>query len=293
MNKMLGNKKAIAAFTLPVLFVFSLIVFFPIIQTIQKSFYDWDGLTKPIFSGFKNYAELLRDPLFYQASKNGVLFAIVLVIFQIGISTLLALALMNPAIPFRRFFRNSYFIPAVLSVTVACQLFSSIYNPEFGMINKLFETFGLDWQQDWLSDTRCSLLAVAFVSVWHGMGYQFSIIFAGLKSVPDQYQEAAMIDGANRFQINTKVLIPLIKDTYRICLIMAITGGINAYSYMQILTKGGPGTSSHTLSYMTFRSAFTIGEYGYGCAVAAMLILQCLTATFLINKFMRSESITY
>ncbi len=292
MDKMMGNKKTIFLFTMPVLLVFTLIVFYPILQTIQKSFYDWDGLTEPVFCGFDNYAKLLKDPLFYQSTGNGLIFAGILVVFQMGLATLLALALMNKRIPFRRFFRSAYFIPVVLSVTVVCQLWGSIYNPEFGLINKLLSMLHLP-EQDWLSNPKTVLAAVAFVNVWQCMGYQFAIIYAGAKSIPDQYWEAAMIDGATNVQMNLKVVLPMLVDTYRMCLIFAITGGLNAYAHMSLLTKGGPGTSSFSLTYMTFRSAFTIGDYGYGCSVAVALVLQCLLATILINRFMDRDAITY
>lgn len=292
MNKMMGNKKAIFLFTMPALLVFTLIVFYPILQTFQKSFYDWDGLTEAVFCGFDNYITLLKDPLFYQSTKNGLIFAGILVVFQMGLATLLALALMNTRVPFRRFFRSAYFIPVVLSVTVVCQLWSSIYNPEFGLINKLLLMFHLP-EQDWLSNPKTVLAAVAFVNVWQCMGYQFAIIYAGAKSIPDQYWEAAKIDGATNTQMNIKVVLPMLVDTYRMCLIFAITGGLNAYGHMSLLTKGGPGTSSFSLTYMTFRSAFTIGDYGYGCSVAVALVLQCLLATIFINRFMGKDEITY
>ena len=292
MKRMMGNKRAIAIFTLPALVVFTVIVFYPILQTAQKSFYDWDGLTKAVFSGMNNYKKLFSDSLFYQSTVNGIIFAVILVIFQMGLATLLAMALLNKKVPFRRFFRSAYFIPVVLSVTVVCQLWSAIYNPEFGLINKIFDIFHIP-HQDWLSDPKAALIEVAFVNVWQCMGNQFAIIYAGAKSIPEQYREAAMIDGATNTQINRKIILPMLKDTYRMCLVFAITGGLNAYGHMNLLTKGGPGTASYTLTYMTFRSAFTIGDYGYGCAVAVALVIQCLVATLIINKCLSGETITY
>lgn len=288
----MGNKKAVAIFTLPALLIFTVIVFYPILQTVQKSFYDWDGLTEAVFSGLDNYKKLFSDSLFYQSTANGFVFAVVLVVFQMGLATLLAMALINKRVPFRRFFRSSYFIPVVLSVTVVCQLWSAIYNPEFGLLNRIFDILHVP-HQDWLSDPKAVLIAVAFVNVWQCMGNQFAIIYAGAKSIPDQYKEAAMIDGATNRQTNMKIILPMMKDTYRMCLVFAITGGLNAYGHMSLLTKGGPGTASYTLTYMTFRSAFTIGDYGYGCTVAVALVIQCLIATIAINKCMSGETVTY
>lgn len=284
MNKMLGNKKVIALYTLPALIFFTVVVFYPILQTLQKSFCDWDGLSKAVFTGIDNYKELFTDDLFYESLKNGIIFAAILVVFQMGLATLLMFALMNKNIPFKRFFRSSFFIPVVLSVTVACQLWSSIYDPEFGLLNNLFSALGLSYRQNWLSDMNIAIIAVAFVNVWQFTGYQFTIMYSGARAIPEDYIEAAKIDGATNMQINLKILLPMLKDTYRMCFVFAITGGFNAFAHMNLLTKGGPGTSTYTLTYMTFRSAFQIGEYGYGCASAVILVAQCLLATFIINK---------
>ncbi len=294
MNKMLGNKKAILIFTLPTLIIFTLIVFYPIIQTFYRSFYDWDGLGKATFSGLENYINLFRDDLFYQSTLNGFIFAAILVTLQIGAATLLALALLNRNLRFKRFLKTSFFIPVVLSVTVVCQLWSSIYNPEFGLINHIFELMKISYRQDWLSNMHLAIYAVAFVNVWQYTGYQLAIIYGGAKAIPDDYVEAAMIDGATAAQINRKIILPMLRDTYRVCYIFAITGGLNAYAQMNLMTKGGPGTSTYTLTYMTFREAFTIGDYGYGCTAAVMLVVQCLLATVLINKLLsQKDSISF
>jgi raffinose/stachyose/melibiose transport system permease protein len=293
MNRMLGNKKAIALFSTPALLLFTVIVFYPIIQTLQKSFYKWDGLSAPVFTGLRNYRDLFQDPLFYQSMGNGLIFALMLVIIQIGIATVLAFSLLHSKIRLRRFFRSAFFIPIVLSVTVVCQLWSAIYNPEFGLFNKLFEALGFSFRQDWLSDPEAALYAIIAVNIWQCVGYQFAIIYAGAKSIPAQYREAAMIDGANHFKVSTKIFLPMLFDTYRLCLIIAVTGGLNAYSHMNLLTKGGPGTATFSLTYMTLRSAFIIGKYGYGCSVAVVLVLQCIAATVIINKCMNREPVVY
>ena len=289
MNKMMGNKKVIALFTLPTLALFTLIVFYPILQTVYRSFFDWNGLTTPIFTGLENYKKLFTDDLFYESMKNGLIFAAILVVFQVGLATIFTMILMNPRVRGKRFFRSAYFIPAVLSVTVVCQLWGALYNPEGGLFNKIFELLGMSYRQNWLSDMKFAIVAVAFVNVWQYAGYQLCIIYSSAKSIPEEYMEAAKIDGANQLQLNRYILIPLLKDTYKMSFIFAITGGLNAFAHMNILTKGGPGTSTYTLTYMTFRNAFTVGKYGYGCTSAVLLVVQCLVATILINWLFRNK----
>lgn len=285
----MGNRKAIALFTLPTVILFTVIVFYPIIQTVYRSFYDWNGLTAPILTGLENYKKLFTDDLFYESMKNGIIFAVILVVFQVGLATVFTMILMNPRIRGKRFFRSAFFIPAVLSVTVVCQLWGALYNPEWGLFNKIFELLGLSYRQSWLSSMDFAIVAVAFVNVWQFAGYQFCIIYSSAKAIPEEYMEAARIDGASLLQLDRYILIPLLKDTYKMSFIFAITGGLNAFAHMNILTKGGPGTSTYTLTYMTFRNAFTVGKYGYGCTSAVLLVIQCLAVTILINWLFRNK----
>ena len=147
----------------------------------------------------------------------------------------------------------------------------------------------MSYRQNWLSDMKYAIVAVAFVNVWQYAGYQLCIIYSSAKSIPEEYMEAAKIDGANQLQLDRYILLPLLKDTYKMSFIFAITGGLNAFAHMNILTKGGPGTSTYTLTYMTFRNAFTVGKYGYGCTSAVLLVIQCLVATILINWLFRNK----
>jgi raffinose/stachyose/melibiose transport system permease protein len=125
------------------------------------------------------------------------------------------------------------------------------------------------------------------------MGYHFALLLASVRSIPEQYLEAAKIDGAERWKAHWTVTIPLMRETYKFCLVLAITGGLNAFANMFIMTGGGPGTSTYTLTYMMYRSAFRVGEYGYGATAAAFLVIQCLIVTIAINRLIARERIIY
>jgi len=293
MKTSLTDKQAIAVFTLPALIIFTVMVFYPITQTFYRSFFQWDGLSQAKFIFFDNFKTLLKDDLFFISLKNGLIFSAMVTVFQISMGTILTFALLEDRVFGKRILRSSFFIPVVLSVTVACQIWSSIYNAEFGLINKVLEALHLSYQQDWLSNRTWSIFAVTFVNAWHYMGVQFALIYAGAKSIPPHYYEAAKIDGANIRQTHLRITIPLMAETYKMCLIFAIIGGLNAFATMNILTKGGPGTATYTLTYLMYRSAFTINEFGYGCAVAVSLVLECILAKMIINKLVAREQITY
>ncbi|WP_256759746.1 carbohydrate ABC transporter permease [Cohnella sp. WQ 127256] len=284
---------ALLIFTVPTLLFFTVIVIIPILQTFQKSFFDWDGLSPATFIGLDNYTRLLDDDTFWVSLKNGLIFAFVLVVYQIGIGTLLAIALSSKGLKAHKFFRTSYFVPVVLSGVVVSQLWIAIYNADGGLINSVFAMLGFNYEQAWLSGEHTSIWAIAFSAAWHNLGIQFVLIYTAIKSIPEHLYEAAKIDGAPFWKMHWKITIPLLSETYKFCLIIAITGGLNAFQNMYVMTNGGPGNISFTLTFMMYKAAFRSGEYGYGSAAAAILVIECLLFTILINRFLAREKITY
>jgi raffinose/stachyose/melibiose transport system permease protein len=293
MKPYLNNKKAVALFTLPALLLYTIVVSYPVLQTLYRSFYDWNGLGGGTFSGFSNYVKLINDPLLMRSLRNGALFALVLVVFQIGLGSLLALVCADPKVKGRKILKAGYFIPVVLSVTVVCQLWIAIYDPTSGLVNKLFQVLGISYQQYWLTSSAVSIIAIAFVNAWQFMGFQFSLLYAGVKSIPEQYMEAAIIDGCSKWKAHIKITIPLMAETYKFCFILAITSGIGAFIQMLIMTSGGPGTTNYTLTYMIYRYAFLDSKYGYACAISVFLVALSLLATLVINRLFGRERITY
>lgn len=289
MKKFYSNKLAIFFFTLPALLVFSVMVFYPIIQVFVKSFYDWNGLGSGTFIGFENYQKLFRDTVFKLSNKNALIFSVFITIFQITLASVFALAVSDQKTKGRNILRVSYFIPVVLSVTVVCQLWLAILNADSGLLNQLFKVMGLDYQQNWLSDRNHAIYVIAFVNAWQWMGYQFALMMAGIKAIPIDYYEAAKIDGASNFQAHTKVTIPLLKETYKICLTISLTGGVKAFTEMFIMTKGGPGNATYTLTYLMYKAAFREYRYGYGMAAASILVLQCIAIILVINWLFRDK----
>lgn len=295
MNKFLSKKSAIVFFTAPFLILYTLMMIYPICQTVIKSFYDWDGIVKPVFIGLENYREILKDPDFWPAIKNGLIFAAVVFVFQQGMGTILALIFSTPTLRIKgkKFFKTSFFIPVVLSVTVVGQLWTQLYNYDHGLINSLLGLLGENHKIAFLSDPKIAIYAVAFTNAWQFMGIMFVFIYTAIKAIPEQYYEAATLDGASALTIHRKITLPMIAETYKFTFVMSITGGLKAFDNMFVMTGGGPGGSTMTLSYLMYNSAFKKGEFGYGCVSAVVLIVECLLFTFLINKFMARDSIVY
>lgn len=293
MNKILKNRVAVCVFTFPALIVFTAMVFYPIFITFYRSAFKWDGIGAAKFIALKNYKNLFLDDTFYISLKNGLIFAVVLVVLQIGIGTILALAVSDNFQKGKKFLKTAYFIPVVLSVTVVCQLWLQIYDADNGLINTILTKTGLAYRQNWLTSKSAAIFAIAVVNAWQYMGYHFALLYAGIKSIPEHFYEAARIDGASRVKAHLHITLPLLAETFKFCLTIAISGGLNAYANMLIMTNGGPGTDTYTLTFMSFRAAFQTNEFGYGCAIAVTLVLESLIATLIINRFVARERITY
>lgn len=293
MKKYLGNKPMILLLIAPTMILITVMVLYPLGILLVNSFTKWDGLNPAVFNGLANYKKIFKDPIFYTGLKNGIIFALVQVGIQIPVATVLAFAVKESGRFEKKFFRISYYIPAVLSITVVSQLWLSMYNAEYGLINKLFELMGLAYRQNWLGQGNTAIVAIAIVNTWQYTGYQFILLLAAANSIPNDYFEAARIDGCTKVQGYLKVTMPLMQETYKYCLIIAITGGLNAFASMNIMTNGGPGTQTYTLTYLMYRSAFMIGNYGYGCTAAIMLVAQCLIVSIIINRVVAHERIIY
>ena len=288
MKKFRSNKLAIFLFIVPAITLFLVFDFIPIVQVFIYSFTEWNGLSTPVFTGFKNYVDLWNDRVFATSNKNQLIFALIITVYQISFASVFAITLSNKRMKGRKFLRVAYFVPVILSITVVCQLWSAILSGD-GLLNKLFEVFGSDYRQNWLGDRFKAIYVISFVNAWQWMGYQFALIVAGIKSIPTDYYEAARIDGCSNAQAHLKITIPLLKETYKFCLVISLTGGIKAFTNMNIMTKGGPNKSTYTLTYMMYNAAFKKSQYGYGLAAATVMVVECMAVLLIINFIFRER----
>lgn len=290
MKKYMGNKLAIFLFVLPALAVFVYFDFIPILQVFGYSFTRWNGVTPAVFTGLANYKKLFGTETFLTSNKNQLIFALIITVYQMLFATVFAITISNKRTKGRKFLRVAYFIPVVLSVTVVCQLWVAILDGK-GLLNNLFAVLGSSYRQNWLGDKNLAICVIAFVNAWQWMGYQFALINAGIKSIPADYYEAAQIDGCSNLQAHRKITIPLLKETYKFCLIISVTGGIKAFTEMNIMTGGGPGRATYTLTYMMYSAAFKQNKYGYGLAAATIMVLECMVVMMFINFLFREKDV--
>lgn len=291
MKKVRGNKLALACFLLPALILFTAIVIIPIFMSAYYSFLDWDGITKATFIGFDNYKELFtsKSIRFPKAIGNAMAIAVCCTFTQIPFGLMFALIL-SRKIKGESFFVTVYFIPALISGAVIGQLWSKIYNPDYGILNIFLRSIGLEnWCHVWLGEKNTALIAVIIPIIWQFIGYHMLILYAGIKSISPELREAAKIDGATEGQISRLIIIPLLKPVIKVCTVFAVTGSLKTFDMIYILTNGGPAHASEVPSTLLINMLFRRNKYGLGSAVAVFIIFLCFFFALLIQRAFRTE----
>ncbi|MGQ8874763.1 carbohydrate ABC transporter permease [Paenibacillus sp. TSA_86.1] len=289
MNSVFSNKGTIAVFVLPTLILFCGIVLIPIFVSSYYSLLDWNGVGKGAFIGLDNYVEMFKDTRVINSIKNSLLFAGASVFIQLPISLVLALILASN-VKGEGFYRTVYFIPVLISTVVIAQLWSKIYNADYGLLNVLLQNIGLSsWAQDWLGQKQTALTASFIPTLWQYMGYHMLLMYAGAKSVSQDVLEAARIDGASRMRVAWSIMIPLMKPILKVCLVFSVIGAFKVFDLIYVLTGGGPFYSTEVPSTLMYATIFDTFRYGYGSAISVFIIVECLVCTVLINSLFKTE----
>ena len=287
MERALRDKKAICFFVLPALIWFCAIALFPVFQSAGYSLLNWDGVTEAKFIGLNNYKEMFQDPLFFKSVWNSLLLGVASVFIQLPISMILALILAG-GVRGENFYRNAFFVPVVISGTIIAHLWLKVYHPTYGLLNMGLDAIGLEsWQREWLGDEKTALFACFVPMVWQYIGYHMLLLYSAAKSISPEIIEAAQVDGANRFQISVRVIIPMIMPMIKACVIFAFIGSLKSFDLIYILTNGGPVHASEVPSLLMYKKIFITNEYGYASAIAIFIILECLLFTFIVQKIFK------
>ena len=291
MNRVLSNKKAVVIFLLPALVLFLTIIIVPIFMCVTYSLTEWDGIGKKVFTGFDNYKELFltNSDGFWRAVKNSLIFAAGSVFVQLPISLILALILAR-GVKGERFYVSVYFIPVLISTVVIGQLWMKIYNPQYGLLNTVLRSMGLEQLTgNWLGDTKKVIFAVIVPVLWQYIGYHMLLMYASVRSISEEIFEAARIDGANGIQTALHITIPLMKPILKVCVTFAVVGSLKNFDLVYVMTGGGPAGASQLPSTLMVETIFSRNMYGYGSSMAIFIILECFLFAWLIRGAFRDN----
>ena len=287
--KILKDKKAIAVFLLPAFIVYSVIVMVPILVSIYYSCLDWNGIGKKTFVGFNNYIKLFGDSVFRQAFGNNIIYIVIVMVLQLGFGFIIAV-LLTYLKKGRGFIQTVYYIPSVITVIAISQLFTGFYSYEpLGLFNIFRKMLGME-PVAFLSEYKTVLWAVASVEGWQYIGIYMIIFYSALVSVSPDILEAARIDGATELQILVKIRIPAIANVIMLSCILSLVGALRGFAATMNMTKGGPNHRSEILATYMYKKAFTSRDYGYGSAIAVIIVILSIIGVLLISKYMDGEN---
>jgi N-acetylglucosamine transport system permease protein len=194
------------------------------------------------------------------------------------------------------FYKVVYFFPSVLSIAVIAVLWQFVYEPRNGLLNGLLGAVGLDGlRQIWLGDRDVALAAIAAIAVWGGVGFYVVLFTAAMNSIPRELYEAAVLDGAGRWQSFWRLTLPLIWGTVQVALAYLVIGALDMFALVKILSvgPGGPDNSTQVISLYMYENAFTYGRFGYASAIGVTLFLLTLIMTLIVFRVSRRERVEY
>jgi raffinose/stachyose/melibiose transport system permease protein len=279
----------IALFLLPAIVLFLVFLVYPIIRSMYFSTFDWNGLGPAVdFIGLDNYKRILTDTIFMKAVGN----CLVIVVCSLAIQLPLSLGLtimVGRELPGRAFFRTIFFLPYVLSEVITAIIWLGLFNPDpdRGFINALLILIPGVQAQTFLGNTHMVLACVFLVLTWKYFGLHMLLYMAGLQNIPREIEEAALIDGANRWQLVRYITVPLLGSTIRTTVLLSVIGSLTQFNLVWIMTKGGPVNASEVMATYMYRYGFVRFWLGYGSAVALVMLLICLVFSLVYQRLAR------
>ncbi len=289
MRGLFGNEKVSAALVLPGLLViiFSLVV--PIGFSAYFSLTDWAGFGKFHMVGLQNYKDILfSDEVFWRSLMNALILMVVTVFIQNPAAFALAALLAHITERFSRIFRTIFFIPAVLSLIVVAKLWVSLFNPTYGIINKVLIAIGLKAiAVSWLSNPHTALGAVIWIIIWQGFGWALLFYYTGLMTVPREIEEATRVDGAGWLQAYLRVIIPFMFPVISAVLVIDVISCLKQMEMIFLSTEGGPGQLTQFVSVYLYQKAFIASQYGYGNALSVLFVIVAVGITLVVQRLLR------
>ena len=269
----------------PGVVLFLLIVVAPIFQTTWRSFYVWDGVTTPVWTGLDNYREVLGDPVVQDAFRHSAVLFVFNCVLPVAIGLLLAVLLSRVRIRGLSVFRTMLFAPQVLSGIAIGIIWRWMYEPSDGPINRGLIAVGLPgWAKPWLGDFDVALPAVGVIGMWASMGFCMVLFLAGVQKIPQSLYDAARVDGASWWGELRSVTLPGVRNELVVAITITLIISLRVFDIVYVTTQGGPGEETNVPSLQIYRQAFQYGFVGTGAALAVVLGGIILILSLVIHR---------
>jgi len=286
MRKGLG----ILAFLAPALLFVAVFIYYPMLSGSQMAFRNWNlnNLSDTSWVGFKNFATIFADPVFYTVLRNSVVWVIGSIIPQFVIGFAIALWLRRK-FRFRGVYQALIFFPWAISGFLIGILFRWMFNSEFGVINDLLQKSGLiDTPVPWLANPSTAMVAVLIANIWYGVTFFAIMILAALQSVPDELFEAAALDGAGKVRTLFQITVPYIRVTLALTVLLRVIWIFNFPDIIWAMTGGGPADQTHIVTTWMIKTTQR-GDYGQASAIGLIVVLILIVFSAFYLMAMREK----
>jgi ABC-type sugar transport systems, permease components len=292
-TKRLGTTKIgiVLLFVIPALVFYGTFNLAGIVRTFYYSTMEWKGISaNREFIGIGNYIELFQDRSFWNAMKNNLVLVVVSIFVQLPGAICLAL-LLNAKIKGMKLFRTIFFMPMLLSTVATGIMWILFYDPNFGLLSKLFVALGMAAPKAFLQGNT-ALPAILFVICWQFIPFYMIIVNAGMTNISEAVYEAARIDGASPWHSFWKITLPLLMPTLRSAAILQLVGSLKYFDLFYVMMGGAPNESTELMATYMFKKGFTEFRMGYASAIAGTMFVLCLVlaCVFLLVTSKRREA---
>jgi multiple sugar transport system permease protein len=271
----------------PYLVFVSVFVIFPVLFCFFLTFHKWNIIAPMRFIGTENYARLFHDRLFWKAIGNTLKFLSLHIPLQLVISLFLA-QLLNQKIRAASFFRASFFMPVIVSGVVITILWQQLYGYDNGMINRMLAGIGIS-KKGWLVNPDLAIYSIAIMATWKNLGLYVILFLVGLQTVPEQYYEAAKMEGANSWQRFFHITLPMINPTIFLVVVLSTIGGFSLFIEPYIMTGGGPLNQTLSAVLYIYKQAFQYYNMGYSATLGFFYAIMIMTVVVLQKRFIEKE----
>jgi raffinose/stachyose/melibiose transport system permease protein len=267
-------------FALPALFVYTLFLVYPAFTSLYFSLTDWDGLSPNYHVvGLENYRNMVDDPVVVRAAINNVIWSVVTITVPVVLGLTLAL-LLNGKARGKPVLRMLFYTPGVLPLVSIASIWGWLYNPNYGAVNALLRTIGLDsLAQPWLGQNSTALAAVMVPAIWLRTGFPMLLYLAALQGIPQEQYEAATVDGATRSQRFWHITMPNLKPAHYIVIALSLIDSFKVFDLIYATTYGGPGTTTQVMGTWMYFNVFQYYHAGYGTAIAVVITIVAIAVS--------------
>jgi len=275
------------AIILPTIAILAIFRFLPMLQAFYLSLTQYDLVHPPRFVGLANFVELLHDPLFLKSARVSLTYVLFSVVPVIPLSLGLAV-LFNRSLWLKNFLRSAVFMPVVMPAVVMAVVWTFMYQQD-GVVNTILGWFGIE-PIPWLRSSATSLWAVILIGIWRATPYYMVIFLAGLQAIPEDYYDAAEIDGAGKWNTFRFITLPLLKPTLLLVIVMNVIVAMKVFAVPLIMTGGGPADSTRVLPLFIYQTAFEFFDMGRAAAMSVFLFVGVMLFSLVqVRLFTRGD----